>query len=229
MLAAAARELRRGRGDLVGAALADGGKTLAESDPEVSEVVDFVGYYDLAARHFQDLPGSGGQAQGRGGRRLPLELPHRHSGGGVAAALAAGNTVILKPAPDTVLVAHELCRCFWRAGISTRTLQMVTCTDEVAGASLVAHAEVDAVILTGGTETALHLLRAKPDMNLLAETGGKNATTLTALGDRELAISHVVHSAFGHSGQKVLRHVPAARRGGGLRGTRSSGRRSATR
>ena len=48
----------------------------------------------------------------------------------------------------------------------------------------------------------MHLLHAKPDLNLLAETGGKNATTLTALGDRELAIGHVVHSAFSHSGQK---------------------------
>ena len=67
---------------------------------------------------------------------------------------------------------------------------------------MVSHPEVDAVILTGGTETALRMLRLKPDMNLLAETGGKNAATLTALGDRELAISHVIHSAFSHSGQK---------------------------
>ena len=202
VLAAAARELRRSRGNLMGAALADGGKTLAESDPEVSEVVDFVGFYDRAARYFQDLPGLRAKPKGVVVVVSPWNFPIAIPGGGVAAALAAGNTVILKPAPDTVLVAHELCRCFWRAGVSTRTLQMVTCTDEVAGASLVSHPEVDAVIFTGGTETALHLLRARPDLNLLAETGGKNATTLTALGDRELAISHVVHSAFSHSGQK---------------------------
>ena len=202
VLAAAARELRRKRGDLMGAALADGGKTLAESDPEVSEAVDFVGFYDRAARYFQDLPGLRAQPKGVVVVVSPWNFPIAIPGGGVAAALAAGNTVILKPAPDTVQVAHELCRCFWRAGVSTRTLQMVTCTDEVAGASLVSHPEVDAVIFTGGTETALHLLRARPDLNLLAETGGKNATTLTALGDRELAISHVVHSAFSHGGQK---------------------------
>ena len=202
VLAAAARELRRGRGDLMGAALADGGKTLAESDPEVSEVVDFVSFYDLAARRFQDLPGLQAKPKGVVVVVSPWNFPIAIPGGGVAAALAAGNTVILKPAPDTVLVAHELCRCFWRAGVSTRTLQMVTCTDEVAGSCLVSNPDVDAVIFTGGTETALHLLRARPDLNLLAETGGKNATTLTALGDRELAISHVVHSAFSHSGQK---------------------------
>ena len=202
VLAAVARELRRSRGDLMGAALADGGKTLAESDPEVSEVVDFVGFYDLAARYFKNLPGLQVEPKGIVVVVSPWNFPIAIPGGGIAAALAAGNTVILKPAPDTVLVAHELCRCFWRAGVSSRTLQMVTCTDELAGSCLVTHPKVDAVILTGGTETALHLLRAKPDMNLLAETGGKNATTLTALGDRELAVSHVVHSAFSHSGQK---------------------------
>ena len=67
---------------------------------------------------------------------------------------------------------------------------------------MVAHPGVDAVILTGGTETALRMLRARPEMRLSAETGGKNATIVTALSDRELAIKHVVQSAFGHSGQK---------------------------
>src|SRR6185295_828081 len=67
---------------------------------------------------------------------------------------------------------------------------------------LVAHPGVDAVILTGGTDTALRMLKARPELALFAETGGKNATIITALADRELAIKHVVQSAFGHSGQK---------------------------
>ena len=202
ILAAVARELRRRRGDLMGAALADGGKTLAESDPEVSEVVDFVVFYDLAARYFQSLPGLRAEPKGVVVVVSPWNFPIAIPGGGIAAALAAGNTVILKPSPETVLVAHELCRCFWRAGVSRRTLQMAPCAVATGGSRLVSHPEVDAVILTGGTETALRMLRLKPDLNLLAETGGKNATTLTALGDRELAISHLVHSAFSHSGQK---------------------------
>ena len=70
------------------------------------------------------------------------------------------------------------------------------------GESLVTHEDVDTVILTGGTETALRMLRQKPDMLLLAETGGKNATIVTAMADRDQAIKHVLHSAFGHSGQK---------------------------
>jgi len=129
---------------------------------------------------------------------FPLAIPC----GGIAAALAAGNTVIMKPASDTVLVAWELCQCFWRAGVSRRTLQFLPCPGSGPGARLVSHPDVSAVILTGGTETALTMLAAKPTLRLSAETGGKNATIVTAMSDRDLAIKHVVHSAFSHSGQK---------------------------
>jgi RHH-type proline utilization regulon transcriptional repressor/proline dehydrogenase/delta 1-pyrroline-5-carboxylate dehydrogenase len=129
---------------------------------------------------------------------FPIAIPC----GGVAAGLAAGNTVILKPASDTVLVAWELCQCFWRAGISQRTLQFLPCSGQGPGSRLVSHPDVSAVILTGGTDTALRMLSGKPEMRLCAETGGKNATIVSALSDRELAIKHIVHSAFSHSGQK---------------------------
>jgi RHH-type proline utilization regulon transcriptional repressor/proline dehydrogenase/delta 1-pyrroline-5-carboxylate dehydrogenase len=120
----------------------------------------------------------------------------------MAAALAAGNTVILKPASDTVLVAWELCQCFWRGGVPRAALQFLPCPGRGAGQQLVTHREVDAVILTGGTDTALRLLQARPDLRLCAETGGKNATIVTALSDREQAVKHVLHSAFSHGGQK---------------------------
>ncbi len=67
---------------------------------------------------------------------------------------------------------------------------------------LVANEGIDSVILTGGTETALAMLDNKPDLPLTAETGGKNATIVTALSDRDLAIKDVLHSAFSHAGQK---------------------------
>ena len=129
---------------------------------------------------------------------FPIAIPC----GGIAAALAAGNTVILKPASDTVLVAWELCQCFWRGGVSREALQFLPCPGSGAGQRLVTHADVDSVILTGGTDTALRLLATKPTLRLFAETGGKNATIVTALADREQAIKHVLHSAFSHSGQK---------------------------
>jgi RHH-type proline utilization regulon transcriptional repressor/proline dehydrogenase/delta 1-pyrroline-5-carboxylate dehydrogenase len=197
-----AQEIRRARGALMWAALANGGKTLAESDPEVSEAVDFVEFYRATARFFRELPGVSASSRGVVVVVPPWNFPIAIPCGGIAAALAAGNTVILKPASDTVLVAWELCQCFWRAGVPRAALQFTPCPGSGGGQRLVGHSGVNAVILTGGTDTALRMLQAHPGMRLFAETGGKNATIVTALSDRELAIKHVVQSAFGHSGQK---------------------------
>ncbi|MFZ2276220.1 MAG: proline dehydrogenase family protein [Prosthecobacter sp.] len=197
-----ASELRQARADLMGAALANCGKTLAESDPEVSEAVDFVEFYAGSACTFFELPNVTASGKGVAVVVSPWNFPIAIPCGGMAAALAAGNTVVLKPASDAVLPAWELCQCFWRGGVSKKTLQFVPCSGGNEGAQLVQHPLVNAVILTGGTETALAMLRAKPELPLSAETGGKNATIVTAMADRDLAIKNVLHSAFSHAGQK---------------------------
>ncbi|HEY2083240.1 MAG TPA: proline dehydrogenase family protein [Verrucomicrobiae bacterium] len=202
ILGRVAQELRAARGDLMGAALADGGKTLPESDPEVSEAIDFLEFYRDSARWWQELPTL--EAKGKGVVVVvsPWNFPIAIPSGGVAAALAAGNTVILKPSSDTVLVAWEFCQCFWRAGVSKRVLQFVPCAGGKEGRKLINHPKVAAVILTGGTETAQAMLRDNPRLHLFAETGGKDATIVTAISDREQAIKHILHSAFSHAGQK---------------------------
>lgn len=197
-----ADELARRRGDLMGAMLAEGGKLLTESDPEVSEAIDFCRFYADTAEHFYELAGLAARGKGVVVVVSPWNFPLAIPCGGVAAALAAGNTVILKPASDTVLIAHALCECFCAAGVPRTALQFVPCSGATVGQQLISHPAVDAVILTGGTETALDMLHRKPSINLLAETGGKNATIVTALSDRDLAIKNVLHSAFSHSGQK---------------------------
>ncbi len=202
LLGQVAQEIRKARADLMGAALANGGKTLPESDPEVSEAIDFCEFYRDTARYWQGLPTIKAQPKGVAVVVSPWNFPVAIPCGGVAAALAAGNTVILKPASDTVLVAWELCQCFWRAGISRRVLQFVPCAGGTEGRALVNHPKVNAVILTGGTETALSMLRENLRLTLYAETGGKDATIVTALSDRDQAIKHILHSAFSHAGQK---------------------------
>ena len=197
-----AQMFRERRGDLMGAAMADGGKTLPQSDPEVSEAIDFLEFYSRCADYFEGLSGVNAKPRGVVVVVSPWNFPIAIPCGGIAAALAAGNTVILKPASDTVLLAHELCKCFWDAGVSQRTLQLLPCSGATEGQQLACHQDVDTVILTGGTETALSMLDSRPDMRLLAETGGKNATIVTAMSDRDQAIKHVVDSAFGHAGQK---------------------------
>ena len=192
------------RGDLIGAALADGGKTLRRRrsrsfrGDRFRRVLPRSGAVLLrAAASRRDADAAWSWSSRRG--IFPIAIPC----GGVAAALAAGNTVILKPASDTVLIAWELCQCFWRAGVSrTRAAIRPLHRQRRGRARWSQHADVDAVILTGGTETALRMLAAKPEMHLFAETGGKNATIVTALSDRDQAIKNVLHSAFSHSGQK---------------------------
>ena len=202
ILRAVATEIRKARGDLIGAAAAVGGKTVSESDPEVSEAVDFVEFYSASSQAFQSMAQLTAQPRGVVVVVSPWNFPIAIPCGGIAAALAAGNCVILKPASQTVLVAHLLCECFHRAGVPRSALQLIPCEGKSVGAALVSHADVDTVILTGGTDTARKMLEAKPDMRLLAETGGKNATIVTAMADRDQAIKHVIHSAFGHAGQK---------------------------
>ncbi len=202
ILGCVAQELRKSRGDLMGAALADGGKTLLESDPEVSEAIDFLEFYRDTARWWHELPTLKAKGKGVVVVVSPWNFPIAIPCGGVAAALAAGNTVILKPASDTVLVAYEFCKCFWRAGVSKKVLQFVPCSGGKEGRKLIHHPKVSSVILTGGTETALTMFEDNPRLNLYAETGGKDATIVTAVSDRDQAIKHILHSAFSHAGQK---------------------------
>ncbi len=197
-----AGHLRERRGDLIGAAMADAGKTILESDPEISEAIDFVEFYANIASQIYANQQLAARPMGTVVVISPWNFPIAIPCGGVAAALAAGNTVILKPASDSVLPARILCECFWAAGISRNTLQMVACSGSDAGKHLLADPRISCAILTGGTETARRILAARPEMHLLAETGGKNATIVTGLSDRDLAIKNVLHSAFSHAGQK---------------------------
>ena len=197
-----AATLREARADLIGAAMADGGKTIPESDPEVSEAIDFVEYYRRSALAFQQSTSTPATPRGVVAVVSPWNFPIAIPCGGIAAALAAGNCVILKPASATVLVAYELCKCFWSAGVPREALQLAPCPGSGAGQLLVGHADVDVTILTGGTATARAILKTRPDLALLAETGGKNATIVTSMADREQAIRNILHSAFSHSGQK---------------------------
>lgn len=197
-----AQELRQARGDLIGAALADGGKTISESDPEVSEAIDFVEFYGRCALDLYQDRSIDVRPAGAVVVISPWNFPIAIPCGGIASALAAGNTVILKPASDTTLPAYIMCQCFWRGGVPREALQFIPCSGALAGKHLLSHPELARVILTGGTDTAKQMLDAHPALQLLAETGGKNGTIVSGLSDRDLAIKNILHSAFSHAGQK---------------------------
>lgn len=195
----AADELEKDRLKLIALMVKDAGKRAEEADIEVSEAVDFARYY---ARQLLELD-ERYEVRGRGVTvvtppwNFPLAIPL----GGCLAALAAGNPVILKPAPETPLVAQAGVEALYRAGVPTDALSFLPCDDSVAS-PLICDTRVAQVILTGATSTAQLFLKMRPDLRLLAETGGKNAAFVSALSDREAAISAIVQSAFGHAGQK---------------------------
>ncbi|MFU7560886.1 bifunctional proline dehydrogenase/L-glutamate gamma-semialdehyde dehydrogenase [Roseiconus sp. JC912] len=202
LLRAAAQLMRERRGDLIGSMMLDGGKIITEADPEVSEAIDFTEFYPLTAKEYLTRDNLTCRPRGTVAVISPWNFPLAIPCGGIAAALAAGNTVILKPASDTVLPAYMIAKCFWDAGVSPNVLQFIPCSGAGAGSRLVSDKRIDAVVLTGGTETAKEMLRLRSDLHLIAETGGKNATIVSAMCDRDLAIKHVLHSAFSHGGQK---------------------------
>jgi len=202
MLSGAAINMRQKRGDLIGVAAAVCGKTFYETDPEISEAIDFIEYYPHSLSLLEKQSSLKLSALGVVLVIPPWNFPLAIPTGGVAAALACGNTVLFKPSPLAFPLGEEIAQCFWDAGIPREALQLVCCEDGEPIQTLSGHPDVDAIIFTGGTQTALKLLEKRPDAELSAETGGKNATIVTAMADRDQTIEHVLHSAFSHSGQK---------------------------
>lgn len=202
ILRQAAQNLRQQRSLLIACAMAETGKCLLEADLEVNEAIDFIEFYAACAVYYDDLSGVDCEALGTVCVIPPWNFPLAIPCGGMAAALAAGNTVIIKPAPQAQLCAWQLCAQFWAAGVDRQTLQFVPCDEDGAAPALVTSDAIQAHILTGGSDTAQLFYRMQPAINLHAETGGKNAMIVTAMADRDLAIKHILQSAFGHSGQK---------------------------
>ncbi len=201
LLTKAAMELRKSRGNLIGIAAAVAGKTFFEADVEVSEAIDFAEFYPHSLKTFDQMPHLKMQPKGVGLVIPPWNFPIAIPAGGIIAALAAGNTVILKPAFRAYPVAWELVQCFWKAGIPQEVLQILPCTGPTTSL-LAQHPDIDFIIFTGGTDTAFHIFQSHPEREISAETGGKNATIVTAMSDRDEAVGNVVYSAFGHGGQK---------------------------
>ena len=190
------------RGNLIGCMSAITGKTIAEGDVEVSEAIDFCRYYPISMKAFAELKSVSYTSKGIVLVIPPWNFPLAIPVGGVAAALAGGNTVILKPATVALPVAWAFAQCFWNAGVPKDALQVVCTAGREPLQFLTSHPAIKHMILTGGTDTAFRLLENNPTCPLSAETGGKNAIILTASGDRDHAIQNIVTSAFSNAGQK---------------------------
>ena len=204
LLAQVAEVMAAQRGRTVACMAYEAGKAVGEGDVEVSEAVDFARWYAESTRTIEQLRDEGLAYAPLGVVVVasPWNFPYAIPAGGVLAALAAGNTVILKPAPETRRTAWLLAEQLWEGGVPEDVLQFLPCDDDDAGRRLVTHPDVGGVILTGAWETARLFQTWRSDLRLFAETSGKNAIVVTAAADLDAAVRDIARSAFGHAGQK---------------------------
>ena len=197
----------------------EAGKTGPDAIAEVREAVDFCRYYaKLAEEQFglagEVLTGPVGETNtlrlaGRGVFVCisPWNFPLAIFTGQIAAALAAGNAVLAKPAEQTPLIAHEAVKLYHAAGLDHRLLALIPGRGETVGAALTAHEGLDGVAFTGGTDTAWRInqtlaQRQGPIVPFIAETGGLNGMFVDTTAQREQVIDDVILSAFGSAGQR---------------------------
>jgi len=203
---------------LVARCVREAGKTLPDAIGEVREAVDFLRYYAARARrdfsHESTLPGPTGERnllrlRGKGvfGCISPWNFPLAIYTGQVAAALAAGNTVVAKPAEQTPLTAAYATGLLLQAGVPPEALQFVPGDGAEVGGALTRDPRLAGVVFTGSTETARLIERsmaARPGAigTLIAETGGLNVMLADSSALAEQLVLDVVHSGFNSAGQR---------------------------
>ncbi|MFN2646198.1 MAG: L-glutamate gamma-semialdehyde dehydrogenase, partial [Burkholderiales bacterium] len=214
-----AAELLEGRiAELVSLIVREGGRTYADAVAEVREAADFCRYYALQSRTQFAAPAIlSGPAGERNELRLhgrgvfacisPWNFPLAIFMGQVAAALAAGNSVIAKPAEQTPRVALRAIEILREAGVPADAAIVAIGDGERVGAPLIADPRIAGVAFTGSVETAKRInaalaARAGPIVPLIAETGGVNAMLVDSSALPEQVVDDTVISAFQSAGQR---------------------------
>jgi RHH-type proline utilization regulon transcriptional repressor/proline dehydrogenase/delta 1-pyrroline-5-carboxylate dehydrogenase len=196
----------------------EAGKTLANAQGDLREAVDHLRYSAAEARRqfasSRELKGPTGERNelslhGRGvfAAISPWNFPLAIFTGQIAAALAAGNAVVAKPAEQTPLVAARAVRLLHKAGVPPDVLHLLPGKGEGVGAVLVSDPRIDGVVFTGGTDTGIAVnrqlaARDGPIVKLIAETGGQNAMTVDSSALPEQVVDDALASAFDSAGQR---------------------------
>ncbi len=217
IIEAFAERLEQDQDRLIAILCREAGKTLQDAVDEVREAVDFGRYYAAQARaRFESptvLPGPTGESnelylEGRGVFACisPWNFPSAIFTGQIVAALAAGNTVVAKPAEETPIIAFETIKHLHAAGVPVNACHLVI-GDGAVGDRLVRHPLAAGVAFTGGTDTArkINLAMAevvRPIAPLIAETGGQNTMIVDSTALLEQVTDDVIQSAFLSAGQR---------------------------
>ncbi len=214
-----AAEMRNQRLTLAAWEVHECGKSWAEADSDVAEAIDFCMYYAHLMRELDsplpcDVPGEENaylyRPRGVCVVIAPWNFPLAILCGMTVAALVSGNTVVMKPAEQSIVIAAKFMEILRDAGIPDGVVNYLPGVGEEVGPALVSHSEVDIVAFTGSRAVGLSInkLAAETDprqqgvKRVIAEMGGKNAIIVDEDADLDEAVVGVIQSAFGYSGQK---------------------------
>jgi RHH-type proline utilization regulon transcriptional repressor/proline dehydrogenase/delta 1-pyrroline-5-carboxylate dehydrogenase len=217
MLDYAADTVERDRARLMAVLVREGGKTLPAALAEVREAADLLRYYAAEARRMMSGPlllkGTTGETntlelrpRGPFACIAPWNFPLAIFMGQIAAALAAGNPVLAKPAEETPITAYLAVKLFHEAGVPKNVLHLLPGGGSV-GAALVKSSHVKGVAFTGGNDTAWAIQKALAERRgeiipFIAETGGINAMIADSSALTEQVVRDVVRSAYDSAGQR---------------------------
>lgn len=212
--------LRERKSLLTGIIIREVGKTWREADADVAEAIDFCDYYAAEIRRI-GAPRLTQQVMGEENYYLyqprgvtvvisPWNFPLAIACGMAVAALVTGNTVVLKPAEQSSLIAHQLARIILEAGVPADAFSFVPGKGEDIGPYLVKHPQVAMIVFTGSRAVGLQIVDSASKVpsgqrmikKVVAELGGKNAIIVDEDADFDDAIRGVLSSAFGFGGQK---------------------------
>ncbi len=220
ILERAADLMQEERFELAAVEILEAGKPWVEADADVSEAIDFCRFYAQEMRHLdspgvtQQLPGEDNRLawtpRGTGVIIAPWNFPLAILCGLTVAPIVSGNTVVIKPAEQTSIIAAIMMDLLERAGLPPGVANLLTGDGEEVGAHLVAHPQIDFIAFTGSRavgskiwETAAITHPGQSNLKkVVCEMGGKNALIIDTSADLDEAIPAALHSAFGYSGQK---------------------------
>jgi RHH-type transcriptional regulator, proline utilization regulon repressor / proline dehydrogenase / delta 1-pyrroline-5-carboxylate dehydrogenase len=215
----AAAEMRNHRFELAAWEVHECGKPWAEADADVAEAIDFCMYYadqirKLAGGHRVDRPGEENvylyRPRGVAAIIAPWNFPLAILTGMTAAALATGNTVVMKPAEQSSIVAYRLMEILQNVGIPDGVVNYLPGVGEEVGPALISSPDVHMVAFTGSRSVGLAINQAASRAEnqqgfvkrIIAEMGGKNAIIIDTDADLDEAVLATTYSAFGYAGQK---------------------------
>ncbi len=220
LLRKVADRLVKRRFELAATMILEVGKPWRDADADVTEAIDHCRYYaDQIERiesrpRLRNIPGENNRLvyapKGVCAVIAPWALPLAILTGMTSAALAGGNTVVVKPARQASLVASKLFGILCEAGFPPGVVNLLTGAGEVVGQHLVQHSDVNIVAFTGSQEVGQEVIRAGAIVypgqsfikKMIVEMGGKNAIIVDEDADLDGAVEAVLESAFGFAGQK---------------------------